>query len=534
MVLYIRKEKSTVEIPEMSYKGIKRIEIPYTDGDFSPENGYGLSIFKKYMGRIFSTHEKNAEKVAYFWEYMRGEQDIELKTRPYDKDAYNNNKITENHAFRQTQFKVGFLTGDTREYTHKSDVKSDDLTYLGRYFTDVDFFSKDKDLKEWIYATGIGVDYIAPRTDIILQTNRVAIDGSPILRYATKADGYNIETEAPFEYDVLSPVDNFVVYSSGRKKEPLFCVSIVDQDVGKNDEIDLQKHITIETRYAYFECECDNRYRNVSDVVKLDLPDKTLRYLPMTEHSVNSSRIGLVELNRPLFNLVNMLLSNIADMVVQNSNVIFVFKGVQMDADEIRDMIAAGAIILPIVQGNASVQPDLTTLKVEIPFDGLDQYYEQRISKMYDIAGVPLASGQVTSGGDTGDARRLGGGWENAYTLINNDIRTLLRGDYEILKKILMICRTVPNCPVNELYASQIDIKYNINKNDNLLVKAQSIRELYNSNMPKKHILKAAQLFNDIDTVADDWDRKDEEIKAEENAAETTTADANGVIISQE
>ena len=52
--------------------------------------------------------------------------------------------------------------------------------------------------------------------------------------------------------------------------------------------------------------------------------------------------------------------------------------------------------------------------------------------------------------------------------------------------------------------------------------------------MPKKHILKAAQLFNDIDTVADDWDRKDEEIKAEENAAETTTADADGVIISQE
>ena len=221
-------------------------------------------------------------------------------------------------------------------------------------------------------------------------------------------------------------------------------------------------------------------------------------------------------------------------MVVQNSNVIFVFKGVELQAEEIRAMIAAGAIILPAAQGGVSAQPDLTTLKVEIPFDGLDQYYEQRISKMYDIAGVPLASGQVTSGGDTGDARRLGGGWENAYTLINNDIRTLLRGDYTILKKMLMICRTVPSCPVNELYASQIDIKYNINKNDNLLVKAQSIRELYNSNMPKKHILKAAQLFNDIDTVADDWDRKDEEIKAEENAAETTTAAADGVIISQE
>lgn len=522
-----------MNIPKMPYKGIKRIEIPYEASDFAPESGYGLDILKKYMGRIFATHSDNAKKIQYFWDYMKGDQDIDTKTRPYNKDEYNNNKITENHAFRQVQFKVGFLTGDTREYTHKSDVKSDDLTYLGRYFTDVDFFSKDKDLKEWIYATGIGVDYVAPRTDIILPTKNVGIDGQPLLRYAGVEDGYNIETEAPFEYEVLSPVDNFVVYSSGKKKEPLFSVSVIDQDVG-TDSVDIKKLISIETQYAYFECGSDNNYRNIEDVHKLDLPDKTLHYLPITEHSVNSSRIGLVELNRSLFNLVNMLLSNIADMVVQNSNVIFVFKGVELQAEEIRAMIAAGAIILPAAQGGVSAQPDLTTLKVEIPFDGLDQYYEQRISKMYDIAGVPLASGQVTSGGDTGDARRLGGGWENAYTLINNDIRTLLRGDYTILKKMLMICRTVPSCPVNELYASQIDIKYNINKNDNLLVKAQSIRELYNSNMPKKHILKAAQLFNDIDTVADDWDRKDEEIKAEENAAETTTADDNGVIISQE
>ena len=154
-------------IPKFDYKGIKRITIPKLDSDFS--NGdFGWGVIKKYLPNILSAHDKNAKKIKFYYNYFLGEQDILAKTRQHKINEENNNKEVENHANRQVEFKVGFLCGERRDYTHKADSDSDDLIYLDRYYTDCNFYSKDSDLKEWIYATGIGVTQTNPRTDIII------------------------------------------------------------------------------------------------------------------------------------------------------------------------------------------------------------------------------------------------------------------------------------------------------------------------------------------------------------------------------
>jgi hypothetical protein len=130
------------------------------------------------------------------------------------------------------------------------------------------------------------------------------------------------------------------------------------------------------------------------------------------------------------------------------------------------------------------------------------------LQNAYDIAGVPLASGQVTSGGDTGQARLLGGGWNNAYIIIHKEIMKLLEYDYKQLKLILMLCKQVPNCPLNELYASQVDIHYRVNQNDNLQVKAQSMKYMFDMNMPLEFILKVGGLSNDIKTDSRQWQER--------------------------
>ena len=63
------------EIPEFDFKGIKRIEIPKLDSDFSG-NDYGLSIIKKYLPSILAEHNKNSKKIKFLYEYLLGEQDI--------------------------------------------------------------------------------------------------------------------------------------------------------------------------------------------------------------------------------------------------------------------------------------------------------------------------------------------------------------------------------------------------------------------------------------------------------------------------
>ena len=499
-----------VKIPEFNYKGIKRITIPKLDSDFSPANNYGWEIIKKYLSQILATHLSNNEKIEYLYNYFLGEQDILCKERELEVKKKNNHKEIENHANRQVEFKVGFLCGEQRDYTHKSDIKTDDLTFLDRYFTDCDFFGKDSELKEWIYTTGIGVTRTEPRTDIIIQDGITLFSRRPKYRYKTVEEGYNVEYEAPFTFDCVDPRNNFVVYSSNDSKTSLFAISYVDIDVSTENELHptIQKQIVVETRYARFYINSDTKFSTFYWQDNVEPQIKSNNYLPLIEFSVNKDRLGIIEKNRSAFNTINLFRSAINDMLVDNSNAILVFKNVDIDNDTVKEMIKAGAIIIsdtPVanVGGNA----DIKTLTIEMPLDKMSIYIEQVLSNAYDIVGVPLASGQVTSGGDTGQARLLGGGWNNAYIIINKEIQYIKGIDYEQLKLILQLCKLVPQCPLNELYASQVDINYRVNQNDNLLVKAQSMKNLFDMHLPLEFILKVGGLSNDIKTDANDWQK---------------------------
>lgn len=511
-----------------SFCGIPKIKIPKTDADFYGGD-WGFSVLKKYMPSILAKHREYADKIKYFRNYRFGLQDILNKQRLYQSDSANNNQIIENHASRQVDFKVGFATGEHREYTAKTELKDDEeikseLTTLAKYFSDCNFFGKDKELKDWIYNVGVGVTYCSPRTDIIrkIGDDDYAID-----------ENFDIENEAPFEFDVLSPIDNFVVYSSSRGEKPLFCVSIVEVEKDATSEtIKLQKEIHVETRYASFILNTNLAYKGATNYRRETL--KSTPYFPMVEHCADSSRIGVVEKNRDIFNLLNLLVSNTTDMVVDKSNIIYVFEGTDIDGDSLQEMIKAGAIVLPPSQNGTNQQAHLNTLKIEIPFDGLDAFYEQRLSQAYDIAGVPLASGQVTSGGDTGQARLLGGGWNNAYTIVKNDINSFVESDNAVLKLILGICKLYPSCPINKIKSGQIDIKYRINQSDNFLVKAQGIAQLYTTNMPKELILKYSGISSDIGTESTAWEEHDKAVKEAANSITTVQPTADGGIAAQD
>ena len=497
------------QIPQFDFKGIKRITIPKLDSDFVASNGYGWDIIKKYLPSILATHKKNAEKIEYLYNFKLGVQDILKKTRKHKVDSKNNNIEVENHATRQVEFKVGFICGEQRDYTHKSDSDSDDLLYLMRYFSDCDFFSKDSDLKEWIYTCGVGVTKTTPRTDIITTEEKGFLVKRLVTRYKTAQEGYNIDFEAPFKFNVKDPRTNFVVYSSGDDNEDLFCVSYVDVDVSTATDTQpkVEKQLLIETRYAWFKFNADNGFSTFFwDNDKVEIQPKEFNYLPLIEFSVDKDRIGIVEKNKSSFNTINLFRSNVNDMVVDNANSILVFKNVDANAETIRDMIEAGAVVIRDGQNGASTAPaGFENVTIEIPFDRMATYIDQVMQNAYDIAGVPLASGQVTSGGDTGQARLLGGGWNNAYIIVHKEIMKLLEYDYKQLKLILTLCKRVPKCPLNELYASQVDIHYRVNQNDNLQVKAQSMKYMFDMNMPLEFILKAGGLSNDIKTDSKQW-----------------------------
>ena len=519
------------KIPKFDFKGIKKITIPCVDDDFSASNNYGWSIIKRYLPTIISAHDDNKKKITYLYNYFLGEQDIEAKKRKRKADKDNNNKEVENHAYRQVEFKVGFLCGEVRDYAHKSDSKNNGLAFLDRYFTDCKFFQKDATLKEWIYSVGIGVTETKPRVDIIT-TEIDPTNQKTTFRYLTASEGYNVNYESPFEFECVDPRNNFVVYSSASGEKPLFCVQYVDVDVSTEEDTQpvLKKQLLVETRYAYFRFLAENDFSifHWSPQDRVISSPKSIRYLPLLEFSVNKDRIGIVEKNRSAFNTINLFRSATNDMVVDNANSLLVFKNVDIDEDTIQDMIEAGAVILKdSVAGATASVAGLTNITIEIPYDKMAIYVDQVIQNAYDIVGVPMASGQSTSGGDTGQARLLGGGWNNAYIVINKEKLFIQGTDYDQLKLFLLLCQQVPECPIKNLYASEIDINYRVNQNDNLQVKAQSMKYMYDMNMPLEFILKAGGLSNDIKTDSANWQKNIDRVRAiqaeMEQAQQTST-----------
>lgn len=483
-----------------SYQGIRKIKIPIKPEEISTPDG-AIKVFNKYLNSCLSAHLENVKKLKYYEDVYEGKQDILLKKRPYE--THNNSRVIENHAKRQVDFKVNFMLGDKMQFSHKSDNCNDDLHIFDRFLTDSGFHTEFMETKKDVFKFGVGTTFAQPRTDIINE------DG-------TYLPDYDKDTESPFLIKCVSPIENFVVYSSYVGEKELFCVNIADiTDLATINTVGNRYIVTIYTRQNTFVYD-NSVLPNCITVGTKPIVNKqpeAYQCLPIIEHIFNKERIGIIELNLSLFNDINSVISNCSDSIFDSANKLYVFKNVDADGDTINAMIAGGAVV---IKTNSPETPaDFGTVDIQFNQNEINTYYEQRISKAYDIAGVPLASGVTSSGGDTGKARLLGGGWENAYTIIKGDIIGCEKTDYALLKQLLMICHTVPLSKVDELTASQIEIHYNINPNDDILSKTQSVTNLYNVGMPEELILKYTNLSLDPCADAQKWI---ENAKAKEQA----------------
>lgn len=491
---------------EEKQAGLIKIKIPYKAEEITTQ------VVSKVLPNVLQLHEKNAQKIDKYLKIVDGtEQDIDKKQRKYESRQEHNNKIKDNHAYAVVNFKEGFLLGEKREFTQKSDTNSNDLKYLDRYLTDVSFYGEDVKVKHNIYATGLGIDFVQPRTDIFK-----VIDGNASKqRYKTKDEGYDIETDSPFVYQSLDCRNNGIVYTSyiGVKGlGDLFNFSLVEE---------LTNNGTTEIVVIVYTREWTAKFKTDGTLIANSLLPTPPSYkeLPMTPHTINEAQEGIVEVIIDPLNALNTIMSNCVDNIVDKVNSVIVFKGVDFDeedntkvANNISKMLESGAVV---VANNQLQQADVTTLSVNLGLSEATVSYEEILSKAYDKVGVPLASGSVTSGGDTGQARLLGSGWTNAYSIIKRDIMFMEQGDREVLRKMLVICKANTNSKINDINANQIDIKYSVNLSDNLLMKTQSMQNLYSINVPKAHILKAANIWSDTKTVAEDWENADKEAKSQ-------------------
>lgn len=423
-----------------------------------------------------STHTFNARQIEYLYRYYRGEQPIIYREKMIRPEI--NNKIVENHALEIVDFKKGYVFGEPVQYVRRgeADNVSKTVAELNDLMFAEDKQAKDEALAEWFFICGTSYRMILP-------------------------DAEGEEDECPFEIDALDPRYAFVVYHNGFGKKPVMGVKFITTNTGK-------VRYSVYTKDEYFEIE--------SGVIVLE-QGHVLGGIPIIEYPANSSRLGAFEVVLGLLDALNTTTSNRIDGIEQFIQSFMKFINCDIDEDKFTALKELGALTIKGEPGNPAdvdiVTSELNQSQTQITKDDLYQM-------VLIICGMPDRNGR-SSGGDTGQAVILRDGWSSAESRAR-DTEIMFKGaEKQFLKLALRILKDTRQM---DLKLSEIDIKFNRNKTDNLLVKVQGLQGMLESGVHPQIAITNSNLFSDpeqtyLDSLAylDKWLDKKVEVVPSNN-----------------
>ena len=424
--------------------GVKKIKIPIRKDELT------LKSVEPYLEYVLDTFRVNATKIRKDYDEYLGKHNVLTKVRPYDTDLINH-RVVEPHLYAMVDFKCGYALGNPKEYAQREGLEGDDIIYLNKYWRDADGRTIDNDVAKWVYSTGLGYYFIQPKSKVI-----------------------DPENKAPFDLFCQDADTCAKVYSSYIGEEALFdiiCTKVTKIVDGKKDEHTVMS-VYLPNIYAEY------RYEEISRRFTLIRTEDRLYYqmLPLVEKYYNNDRLGMVEIGRSLQDAIDGLASSSLDNIDDVVNLLYVFVNVSLGAtpeekaENFRALKANG--VVELLPSNPQFPADLKTLAVNLNHADVNTVYKQLKSALYDCLGVPLQTASVGSGNNA--AAEAGAGWANAYTVMLKDINSLIKGDIDLLEHILWICKETAGSKLKTLASSDIEVKYNINRSENLLIKAQA------------------------------------------------------------
>ena len=411
--------------------------------------------------------------MEYLKEFHKGKQDILEKVRPNGDTKINNKSVT-NYAWEFVSFKKGYYVGKPIKYVDLNEEQYDDIKYLNRYNRNIKKASKDLTKYENMFITGIAHTMTIP-----------------------KRTEYNPETQSPYEYNVLDNKDVCVVRSSDINKTKLFSMCI-SKMFDKEDKI-----YYIYTIYYGNNCmqiqNLDGKL-SIINISKMPINDC------ITEYQLNEQRMGLFEVVISNMNSLNKMNSNQLDQHEENVNSYLTFENV--DVESITDNIDnfREKRILVVETNNPETPAKIGIVNVNTDQNPINDKYKEMEQRMYDIVGVPMPTSS-TGQGVSGEAQVYGGGWENAQVIALVDTGYILQFEEEDLEKFIFIAQDVADTKIPNIIASDIEVKYTINKSNNMMVKAQSMTYFIDKGFTREQALTYCEITDDPQTegkIADD------------------------------
>lgn len=452
----------------MVKKGIAKIKIP-----IRPQN-LTIEAVEPYLQTIFTQFEENAQKIRSDYDKYCLNHEILLKVRPHDDTEVNNIVLIPNLK-SIIDWKTGYVFGNPIKYAQSKTSNTDDINYLNKYGRNVCQRAIDKEVGTWAFATGVGYYFIEPKSDM-----------------------FDIETEAPYEIYCRSADSCCKVYSSYGSNKPLFDLLFTTYDkIDKNNIKTTIKVLDIyfpETLYTY-------ENNGLSQWVRITRESRGLKKpLPLIEKRLNADGIGIVAMGDSMQYAIDKLMSNGLDNVEDIVNEIYVYKNVNLgetpEEQKLKHtaMKRNGAVILN--GSNKDLPPSLDTITPKLSLSEVQTMVSTLNAFFHSAVGVPMEMSGTNSGNTTKQGSEVANGWDNAYNRALDDVNSFMVADTELLQKIMWICKNTPNNKIDNLAASDIEIKYSFNLTDNILTKSQSFGTLINY-CPPAMVLRMCRMSAD-------------------------------------
>ena len=488
--------------------GIQKIKIPVLPSELT------IDAIKPYFQTIFAAFTANQRKIEHALKVFENQHAIAGKVRRYEDDSEVNNQVSTPYLYEMVRFKTGYAFGNPKEYAQSDDSQTNGLRYINRYSKDSGERAKDKSVATYVYATGTGYYFIEP-----------------------KNNDFDPESEAPYVIYDKNPNTCAKIYSSYNGEEELFDILLNSYDYSDNGIINTKTILSIYLPDMYYEFETTNGFVNYLERTEKRKPRAVYKMLPLVEKYANDERIGIIEIGESLQDAIDKLHSDQLDNVDDLVNELLVFMNTSLGKDNaeqarnLRDAKKNGVILLN--DKNPEIKADVKTITQKLDYNGIITIIETMKRDLFDSCGVPIPSSDTSNGTKAGAVEK-GNGYDNAYNRILDDYNSFEKADREVLKRKLFICKSFANSKVNDINASEIDIKYNPNMTDNMLTKSQSYVNFVEHGVPPVLAIQWCRISNDAITPAkqiEEYQAKLEEEKVKKEA-EQLAQQNNGIVTS--
>lgn len=401
-------------------------------------------------------HAFNADAIRYLDNYYRGDQPARYRKKEIRPEI--NNKIIENHALEIVDSKVADLYGEPVQYVlHGSDeAKAQKLMELNSYMDTEDKSALDIERGTWASICGTSYLYVGDK-------NRLPI----------------IYDEAPYYLRCENPIYTFVAYYSD-DRTPAFSCQTRRDDKGEYDIV-YTNDFSVKIRGGKIEG---------------DISPNGNHMIPVIEYPNNSRRLSDIEITIEMTDAINKMASDRQNGIEQFIQAFMLFKNCDVDDDGIVKLRDKGAISIKDCA-------DGKTADLRILAEQLDQTQSQTLKEdMYNnvliIQGMP--SRQENSGGDTGQAVALRNGYYAEDKRAELRIPIFKRSERMMLRVVLNKLRIRTEGEF-DLKLSDIEIKPQRRKLENMSVKAQVLKMLHDIGIDDAIAIKTVNLFSDNQEV---------------------------------